>query len=283
MNMRSPKINLDKLTSLSGQIIEKLKKAEDNEYFLIIGNSGLRDKNNKISYIMGKEMDTQMTSSLIHPEIHKTKEGISFCECPDFYYFARTKEEKLSQAMSLEIAAKMAKKIQGIIIVINHSDLYTTRGAAYKDLIKTLGELFASNFEELFKCACFLITNKPKHLDKSDFLESINADVNMLKEILAEEDLLEQGEELVKAKMEFEFSNLIISHANQVSMLDESDNGESRKIFLESLSKISPIEFDKFEFENLYVNILKGFDFNIRKYVDETLSKTSSNEFRKVI
>src|SRR5580692_3871765 len=138
MNMRSRQINLNTLQSIIDTGIEKFKNIENNECYLIIGNTGLRipgsrgKKVHNITYLTGGEANIEPKQYFMYPELHKTKENLLLCECPYLDYEGpvgtKDKEVQLCQAISLEIIINMAKRLQGILITIDYNDFYTCRG-----------------------------------------------------------------------------------------------------------------------------------------------------------
>jgi hypothetical protein len=118
MNMRSRQIDLNTLQKIMDKGVEKFKNIENNECYLIIGNAGLRNtgakntKVNNIIYLMGEQANIQSKQYFIYPELHKTKEDLLLCECPNFDYDG-PKEMQLCQAISLELVLNVTKKFMG--------------------------------------------------------------------------------------------------------------------------------------------------------------------------
>ncbi|GEM_PF-3684911 len=287
MDTRFSQINLQILKDLTKRTVEKFHDPENREYFLIMGNPGLRSgsKRNKIAYLKGDEPEIQTSSTqtgraLLHPELYKIANGVMVCECPDFSYEGK-KEAKICQAISLEIAGRMANKIQGLIISINYNDLIAARGSAYKDLISQLSVLFNSAFEAILKSSVFLVMNKPKDINKDDFIETLHSftssdDIEQLESNLKDcdpnDDLFEEQDKLLKQeKNQLTLSQFIGLNKNRLVMLDEADKGESREMLLKALSETLPINISKFNFDKHYSESLKPLNFNIRKFVDDTI------------
>lgn len=292
MNMRSHKINLESLQNLVNQGMQKFKKTEDNEFYLIIGNPGLRNEteNSRITYLVKNETTTQTEKGekdLMYPEMHITNENIILCECPDFTYDGDfcDKEEQLCWAISLELALKMAKKIHGILIILDYQDFYVCRGAGYRSLVERLGQLFGSNFDTFFQSAIFVIVNKPKKYSiddiKNEILENKKESVEYRQNELSSIKEEEANESYKKAKIELVFNQSFISHEKQILVLDESDKGESRSAIISAITEIKPIESTQFKFETFYDDVLKGFNFNLKKFIDETTTKIRSSELQE--
>ena len=72
-----------------------------------------------------------------------------------------------------------------------------------------------------------------------------------------------------------------MSHLDHVFLLDSNDQGQSREALFKALPTLSPLLPSDFNFENSYNEIMAGYQFNLRKFLDESLaSKTLSNELR---
>jgi len=117
---RTPDLQRVRQTTDEGE--EKYRTIAGKEIFLIIGNPGLRDKISKrMSYLVGNNVEVNTDQPLTHPELYQTSEGINLCECPDFIYHTNI-EIKLCQSMAIELVTNIAKKIPGLIIVIDYND-----------------------------------------------------------------------------------------------------------------------------------------------------------------
>jgi hypothetical protein len=151
----------------------------------------------------------------------------------------------------------------------------------YRNIMERLGHLFVSNFDTLFKSSIFMIVNKPKEDSiediKNGILEDKKESVECRKNELSSIDNEENNEFYKQAKMELTFTQLFVSHEKQIFMLDPSDNGESRSAIISALTQVQPIESAQFKFETFYDDVLKGFNFNLRKLINETTDKIKSS------
>jgi len=261
MMNRTPDLQRVRQTTDEGE--EKYRTIAGKEIFLIIGNSGLRDKISKrMSYLVGNNVEVNTDQPLTHPELYQTSEGINLCECPDFIYHTNI-EIKLCQSMAIELVTNIAKKIPGLIIVIDYNDFYTCRGTAYRDLTNILGKLSGSQFGLLFQSSVFVVVNKPAK-SAVDFKPRI---LSTLEGIIS--DYAQENDS--HPNMHLEFSRLLVAHSNQLVILDESDHGESRAEIFSALYNVIPVNSSTLDFDAFYHDLMRGLQFNIRQYINDTI------------
>jgi hypothetical protein len=284
MNKRKCQIKYDQLNILTNMVIEKItaNNTDNNHgYYFVIGNPGLRirKKNNNASYLFNNHA-TEIICNLSAPLYHQVNEQITFCECPDFGDVIATKEGELSRAMSLEVALQMTAKIKGFVIIIDYNDFYTSRGAAYKELILRLGQLFNSDFEKLLDSAVFLVTNKECRFTQELWLKQCGVKLSDLNEELApfEEYDASDNKFVQQAKMEMQFLTSLLKHPNHFMVLDENDNGECRNSLFQTLTQLKPFTETTLAFDALYRPLMKGYDFNLRKFIDDKLIEAHLQE-----
>lgn len=238
------------------------KQLSNQECYLIIGNQGLRAKPNVLAYLLGNAPNNPKQKQLIYPELHSAANKELYCECADFDYSGSI-AKKLTQAMSLEIAANMVGKIKGFVVIFDYQDIHVGRGDRFKKLAHTLYQLSNDNLANLFQSTLFIMVNKPNvgtsSVIKDNVLNSLEREASELQQALSDapEDEIEFN---LPTIMEESFYSLLAKHRNQLYVLDENDQGEMRLNIQSTLQTLSPIDASKLNYKHLYKSILQEID-----------------------
>ena len=112
----------DELTDIMAQAAPNFKLTKDKEPYVIIGSPGLRSRPERLAYLLGTKDSILSSRPLVYPEIHRLKDDVLLCECPEFdnKFSMNSRAEKFCQFLSLEIVLHMAKAISGVVVVMEY-------------------------------------------------------------------------------------------------------------------------------------------------------------------
>jgi hypothetical protein len=151
-----------------------------------------------------------------------------------------------------------------------------------------LSNLFGDNLGTIFDYSNIVIFNCPSKLETNDDIFSIiNKMIADTEEQLPTSDSEDSDEELNPALQELEnhlrFYKAITSHRDQVFLLDDNENNETRKKFLSSLVTLKPIKPEMINFDAFYRPILEKIEFNIHEFVSDMSDKIQENKFQPML
>ncbi|MDF2939759.1 MAG: hypothetical protein K0R66_401 [Gammaproteobacteria bacterium] len=164
----SGEVRLSDILSGSPSLIEAVDKtvpAKGKNLVLFIGPTGA-GKSTLINYMLGctfkPSLDEEGNTSLqlaeksqnaaamgsgiesctFYPQIYDyPKSNVSFCDLPGFFD-TRGVRERIITNMSIDMIAKGARQINGLVIVIEHDALYGEKARGFNKLMETLRHLF---------------------------------------------------------------------------------------------------------------------------------------------
>lgn len=279
-------LDLNHIQTILVEAVPQVLSATDETIQLVIGNTGA-GKSTLVNYFLGRGMKkvrggiaepilpnppakigNSSESMTIFPQIFKSSQGITYCDCPGFLD-TRTKEETICASITMEMSVKAAKAIGSILVVIDYYSIDTDRGESLKKISDILGTLL-KNPQAAIGSLLFLINKTPSDISHADVVakifDLIRAGEKRLEAIYQTLDKINLQEckgdyetQLIKSSA-IELDSLLrilrvlkLMHTDantNLFLIDIFDNGETRSQLNENLKRISIIDKEQFDFDH---------------------------------
>lgn len=315
-NKAKSRLDVNLLQAGIMQAFEQAEQVKNEEVVLVIGNTG-SGKSTSINYLLGCKMvpadeddlDLQAVpakgekvyskvgdghvSTTLFPVLAKNndeRQVISYCDCPGFFD-NRGDEVQISTAVATIATIQNARRIRGIMVVIDYNALSVGLGSLFKELLMTL-EYLLQDPAAVMPSIQFVFSkcnvDKPLDVKKVAILKKLqkmydsleaqikqrqsggilatirNFVVGSSAESSAEvNDASELSEDVQKLAAQQRLLFLIISNPDNIHVIDVFDEGKvSRPLITSRLQAVNPIRKDTFkiagynEFARLELNRL---------------------------
>ena len=208
-------IDFSKLQRLILGSLDGIRTAQGKDVTLVIGNTGV-GKSALINCIRGYDMIVRRTPTgpvldVENPEApgvakighagsctwvpmtyFDSNRNLYYCDCPGFGD-TRGPEERISVAITTELAVRTAGNIAGIILVIDGRSLYVDRGASFSKLCSTLKRLF-KDFDLLGDKIKFIVTQTEDGLEQHHIVAKIQSEYDeSLRRLSERRTMMENG------------------------------------------------------------------------------------------
>lgn len=277
-------LDLEAMIKIINMAFPKIESARGENVVLVLGSPGA-GKSTTVNYLLGCDMqkvqdvddfmavpvDEKQASAKMgnstdpitfYPEAYKSAEGLVYLDCPGFGG-DRIEEERICESLHTQIAVRLAKSVQSLMIVIDIKSLTEGRGKGLKNLFMTLGKLL-NDPGDLGKSMLFVVT-KTSIATKEKFLNKISSVIN------SEEAKLEKTkknfdnnasslsdskrEKSEEAQKRLTLLKLMQANPDNIVLINVFDQGQHRKEIVDHLRKMQPID--------------KKTKFNFNQYSDE--------------
>jgi len=269
-------LDLAKMEALISKSYPKIESAKDKAIILLIGNTGagksttvnyllkcrlkkvrrflgeisaVAEENEKVYAEMGHGVDSETfyPATYVSTELVDNKKEFAYCDCPGFME-NRGLEEKICVTINTQIAVRLAKSIQSLLVIIDMKSFTTDRGDSLRKLSETLG-LLLKDPANVAKSMLFIITKSTDvHLDEviSVIDAFIVSDGNKLKKLQEQENADDSEIKAIKRKLEI--LSLMKNNEKNIILIDIFDQGRSRDIIEDKLASFNPISKAEFNF-----------------------------------
>ncbi len=219
-------------------------------------------------------------SQTLYPQVLK-KPGLDFVYCDLAGLFdTRGKEEQICAAISAMLLSKSKGDIKSIMIVLDYPSFISTKGDVFKNIAYALS-LITKNNSELINSVLFMITKvPPQNSSNPDFIVGFfdKLILPLLSDIRDSDDLKDRALYVLLSQM--------AERRGQIFCPDITDNGQSRRMVIDSIQALKPVSGELFNFNNfdnsqdefnaVLLDIVKGFlevKRNIEKNIPEAIAK----------
>ncbi|MDF2939758.1 MAG: hypothetical protein K0R66_400 [Gammaproteobacteria bacterium] len=271
--------------------VEKTKASFGKDVILFIGPTGA-GKSTTINYLLrhaleedvlddgetilkvvenkekkSAKMGTTVESCTTYPEsFSEPGSPFSYCDCPGF--FDTRPKERIITNMSIDMVAKSARKVQGIVLLLEDAALFGQKAAGFRELVATLRRLIKDldkktprEIDQL-KASMMVVYNPKGNLKRNEkhiytrlakLIESEQPKLDELKARLqaapSEEIISAFNESASSLSMMKMIKDLI--EAKRFAIMNPMDEGESREQILSCLHASAGVAKDMLSFSDM--------------------------------